>query len=73
MWRVTFEKSQLLGGNIKFIPQKTYPYYSIKHSLSNLISTPVFVEQCEKWRKRVLDVPPGIMDDVCDGRIWKQF
>ena len=53
-------------------PKRHISYYSIKHSLSNLISTPDFVEQCEKWRKRALDVPPGIIGDVYDRRIWKQ-
>ena len=67
------KKSQLLGGNVKLIARKTYPYNSIKRSLSSLLSTPGFVDECEKWRKRALDVSPGIMGDVYDGRIWKQF
>ena len=37
-------KSQLLGGNVKSIPRKTYPYYSIKQLLSDLISIPGFVD-----------------------------
>ena len=67
------KKSQLVGENVKLIPRKSYPYYSLKRSLASLISRPGFIEQCEHWRERAQNVPTGILGDVYDGRVWKQF
>ena len=67
------KKSRLVGENVKLIPRKSYPYYSLKRSLASLISRPGFIEQCEHWRERAQNVPPGILGDVYDGRVWKQF
>ena len=41
--------------------------------MTSLISKPGFIEQCEHWRERARNVPPRILGDVYDGRVWKQF
>ena len=67
------KQSKIMGGNVKLIPRKTYPYYSLKNSLASLISRPGFVELCEHWRERAQNIPSDILADVYEGNVWKQF
>ena len=36
-----------------------------------LINRPNFLEKCDKWRERVTE--DGLLTDIYDGRIWKDF
>ena len=67
------KQSRVMGSDVKLVARKTYPYISLKDSLASLISMDGFIEQCEQWRQRAQDIPPGILADVYDGRVWKQF
>ncbi|CAC5383015.1 unnamed protein product [Mytilus coruscus] len=52
-------------------PFKTYCYKSSEQSLEQLLRVPDFQRKCEKWRERRQET--GIMTDVFDGKIWKEF
>ena len=43
----------------------------LKNSLQELLNRPGFQEACESWRSR--DVIEGILNDIYDGEIWKEF
>ena len=62
-----------MGSNVKLAARKIYSYNSLKDSFTSLISMNGFMEQCEQWRERAQSVPPGILADVYDGRVWQQF
>ena len=48
-----------------------YCYVSIQDSLQELLLRPAFVVECEQWRSR--QVKPGVMEDIFDGDLWKDF
>lgn len=62
---------KLSDGSKCLYPFKTYIYKSIEQSLEQLLRVPDFQRKCEKWRERRQDM--GIMTDVFDGKIWKEF
>lgn len=62
---------KLSDGSKCLYPFKTYCYKSIEQSLEQLLRVPDFQRKCEKWRERRQDM--GIMTDVFDGKIWKEF
>lgn len=55
----------------KFYPCKTYCYYSLKSSISTILSRQNLLEQCEHWRDR--SIPDNTLADIYDGRVWKDF
>ncbi|XP_070580772.1 uncharacterized protein [Ptychodera flava] len=55
----------------RLYPFKVYCYKSVLQSLSDLVKRDGFVEKCELWRNR--RPSPGVLSDVYDGRIWKEF
>ena len=59
------------GNKLKLVPHLVYCYRSIIQSLQEMILRPRFVEHCEVWRKR--NVPPGMLNDVYDGKVWEKF
>ena len=36
-----------------------------------MLSRPGFLDHCEQWRNR--NIPDGILADIYDGRVWKEF
>ncbi|CAG2197637.1 unnamed protein product [Mytilus edulis] len=62
---------KLKSGDIKLYPYKTYCYKSVKESLSTMVKQKYFEDKCEEWRHRRQE--PGVMTDVYDGKIWKEF
>ena len=40
-------------------------------SIQQILLRPEFLDCCEKWRTRI--VPAGTLEDMYDGRIWKEF
>ena len=58
-------------GRIILHPFKTYCYKPLCESLETLLGRPSFYTDCEKWRGR--NVQAGLLKDVYDGLIWKEF
>ena len=52
-------------------PIKVYPYKCLKKSIEKLVKREGFLENCEKWRKRI--VPEGFLCDIYDGALRKKF
>lgn len=44
-----------------------------KAAVTNLANRRGFVDLCEKWRERWNSVPDGVMYDIYDGRMWREF
>ena len=62
---------ELAGGRTYLYPFLSYCYVGLDQSLQLLLNRPDFVNQCEQWRSvRPRD---GILYDVYDGHIWKEF
>ena len=55
----------------KLVPIKVYPYKPLRISIEQLVSKKGFVENCERWRNRV--VPAGFLSDIYEGAVWKKF
>lgn len=64
-------KEVILKADRKFYPLKTYCYYPLVKSLSNVLNQQNLMEQCEHWRTRV--IPENTLADIYDGRIWNEF
>ena len=58
---------------ISLQPFKIYPYCSLRYSMASLASRTSFLDECEKWRNRLVRAPPSLLGDIYDGAIWKQF
>ena len=52
-------------------PYLTYCYLGIETTLQILLLRPSFVRECNKWRTR--KVKSDVLQDVYDGKIWKEF
>ena len=64
-------RSATASGKTVLHPLKTYCYLPLKDSVKTLISKKGFLEDCELWRKRI--TYDGVMSDIYDGKIWKEF
>ncbi len=62
-----------IGTNFKFIPRKTYMYYSIIESLKSMAIKKGFLEKCNLWRTRSEHFSLKMMGDIYDGRLWKDM
>lgn len=62
---------KLSTGRLSLRPFKTYCYMPIKNSLQELLNRPGFQDACERWRNR--KVTEGVMSDIYDGKIWKDY
>lgn len=51
-------------------PLKAFPYKSLSSSLQQLLLRPGFAELCQSWKLREA---PDMLEDVYDGKIWKEF
>ena len=55
----------------KYYPCKTYCYYPLSKSITNVLCQQSIMDQCEHWRNRVIS--ENVLADVYDGRVWKKF
>ena len=62
---------ELASGKRVLYPKSVYCYNSVKSSLERLFSQADFFHLCEKWRGRTST--GGILSDIYDGNIWKEF
>ncbi len=44
------------GSHFKLVPIKVYPYQSLKTALTKLVQKPGFLDNCEKWELRTLNI-----------------
>ena len=56
---------------INLRPFKFFCYRSLKRALQDMLLCSKFIDMCEKWRCR--NIPHGILADIYDGRVWKEF
>ena len=54
-------------------PYKVFPYQSVKEAIKNLISRNGFLENCEHWKTRQHTIPSGMLGDVYEGKVWREF
>ena len=66
-----FREVTLKIGQTKLYPFKVYCYQSVTDTLQRFIMRPGFALKCELWRNR--GKPNGLLCDVFDGRIWKEW
>lgn len=59
------------GSTIKLLPKKTFLYNSVITALKTILLRPGILKQCNDWRRFV--ATDGVLNDVVDGRIWKEF
>ena len=64
-------KEVILKADKKFYPLKTYCYYPLVKSISNVLMRQNLMEQCEHWRTRA--IPRNTLADIYDGKIWNEF
>ena len=62
---------ELTSGKKLLYPFLVYCYMSIENSLQELLLRPTFISECEQWRSR--QVKPGVLEDIFDGAVWKDF
>ena len=58
------------NGNPKFYPFLVFPYCSVISTLKRMFTRPGFLELCEQTR---LMSPGDLLQDVMDGKIWREF
>ena len=58
---------------LKAKPFKVYAYQSLKVALTSLVNTKGFIEQCDLWKSRYANLPVGMLGDIYDGMVWKEF
>lgn len=61
------------SGNMFLRPHKIFAYHSVKDALKTLISQKGFSNNCEQWRSRQTTIPNGVLGDIYEGRIWREF
>ena len=64
-------EEQLKGGETRLYPFRVYCYNSIISTLEQFLKRPTFMAKLESWRQR--NVPHGMLADVFDGGIWKEW
>lgn len=62
---------ELANGKRHLYPFLTYCYVSLELSIQSLLNRLGFFENCERWRSR--HSQEGVLRDVYDGKIWKDF
>lgn len=60
-----------VGNRTSLIPYKTYCYKPLSTTLKYLFKRQNFWQLCQSWMTR--KVHPGIMSDIYDGQVWKDF
>jgi len=64
-------KQVICNNQVVFYPHKLYCVNSVINQLECILKRPGMPELCEKWRRRRME--PGVMADIYDGQIWKDF
>ena len=64
---------QIRVGKKSNVPRKNFMYYSVIKTLKRLVRKPDFLAMCEHWRNRPARLPPEILGDVYEGRVWKSL
>ena len=57
----------------KLVPQKMFIYQSVSKTLQEMATRPSFLEMCDRWRERRMNMPQGTLGDIYDGRVWESF
>lgn len=52
---------------------RVFPYQSLKDALKILISRKGFLDHCEHWQTRGAKLPAGILGDIYEGAVWRDF
>lgn len=60
-------------GTTTLRPHKVYAYQPLKTALTNLVNRTGFLDVCEQWRSRCETIPNGLLCDIFDGQVWKEF
>ena len=68
-------KKVMLKDNVtKFYPLHYYCFNSVINALERLVTKPGFPQKCEEWREDATSENlDGIMTDVYQGKLWKDF
>ena len=62
-----------IGGKSKLVPKKLFVYHNLVKALEALVMKPKFLQKCEHWRERAFKLPPEILADIYEGRVWKSL
>lgn len=62
---------ELTTGRKVLYPFMTYCYLGLEVSMQTFLNRNGFLDCCEEWRNRA--VTPGVLADVYDGQLWKDF
>ena len=61
------------NGTSRPVPLKVYAYQPLKIAITNLLNKTGVLEKCNFWYKRQEIISDGLMGDVYDGAVWKEF
>ena len=67
------KKLRTSAGTTTLYPCQMFCYNSVINSLRNMLLRPAFIEKCETWRLRKDHIQEGVLGDVYDGNVWKEF
>ena len=65
------KRVQFSSGHEFLYPFKVYCYSGIRSTLEKLLLRPNFVALCNLWREK--DTVSNVLQDIYDGRVWKEF
>ena len=66
-------KKVLVGKGSKLVPCKSFVYNSIISGLAAMVARKDFLAKCEHWTSRQDNIPVGILADIYEGRVWRDF
>ena len=66
-------KTVKVGKKVKFVPHKSYVYYSIIDSVQQLVLRCGFLESCEEWRANKSSIANDQYTDVYDSKLWEDW
>ena len=61
------------SGKTTVKPYKVFAYQPLETAVTNLANRTGFIDLCENWRERWNPGPDGVMCDIYDGHVWKDF
>ena len=67
------KKLRTSAGTTTLYPRQMFCYNSVINSLRNMLLRPGFIEKCEAWRLCKDHIQEGVLGDVYDGNVWKEF
>ena len=68
-------KKQYTKKGYRLVPQKVYPYRTLKRGITKLLNKKHFIEQCQLWKERTCSrvTASNFISDIYDGNVWKSF